>query len=281
MPGKIEKIISRVWSSYYLAINKFFEIDGAQRAGAFAFYAFFALFPLVVILVTVASVFIDKGQAEENVISYIESYIPISGEMQRYIFDTVSGVVEARGEAGVVATLMLVWAARQFFTTLIFAANRAWGTEMYNWWQLPLKSLLLLGIMIGVVFVGIAMPRFARMAQEWLLPLQEFHFTYALWNFFIALFVVFLSLSLFYKLAPRRLTRFSEVWAAALCSTVLLRTGESLFGVYLERFATLNAVYGAFGGIMALLLWIYLSGVIIIFGACLCAAQAKTLKDQS
>jgi uncharacterized BrkB/YihY/UPF0761 family membrane protein len=45
--------------------------------------------------------------------------------------------------------------------------------------------------------------------------------------------------------------------------------------IYLKNFATLNAVYGAFGGTMALLLWIYLSGCIIIFGACLCAARAE------
>jgi len=36
-----------------------------------------------------------------------------------------------------------------------------------------------------------------------------------------------------------------------------------------------NAIYGTFGGIMALLLWIYISGCIFIFGACLCAAQAE------
>jgi len=41
------------------------------------------------------------------------------------------------------------------------------------------------------------------------------------------------------------------------------------------NFATLNAVYGVFGGIMALLLWIYISGGIFIFGACLCAAQSE------
>jgi Ca2+-transporting ATPase len=45
--------------------------------------------------------------------------------------------------------------------------------------------------------------------------------------------------------------------------------------IYLKNFATLNAVYGAFGGTMALLLWIYLSGCIIIFGACLCAARTE------
>jgi Ca2+-transporting ATPase len=54
-----------------------------------------------------------------------------------------------------------------------------------------------------------------------------------------------------------------------------LQAAESLFVIYLKDFATLNAVYGGLGGIMALLLWIYLSGCILIFGTCLCAAQAE------
>jgi uncharacterized BrkB/YihY/UPF0761 family membrane protein len=51
--------------------------------------------------------------------------------------------------------------------------------------------------------------------------------------------------------------------------------GESLFVIYLQDFATLNAVYGAFGGIIALLLWIYVSGSVFIYGACLCAGHAE------
>jgi Ca2+-transporting ATPase len=65
------------------------------------------------------------------------------------------------------------------------------------------------------------------------------------------------------------------VWVAALCASILLQAAESIFMIYLKNFATLNAVYGSFGGIMALLLWIYISGCIFIFGACLCAAQAE------
>ncbi|GJL77164.1 MAG: hypothetical protein NPINA01_01530 [Nitrospinaceae bacterium] len=281
MSGTPKKFLFRIGPSFVLAVKKFSQIDGPQRAGAFAFYAFFALFPLVILLVTFASAFIDQGQAKKQVIDYIESYIPISGEMQHYIFDTVGGVVSARGEAGVIAILMLVWATIKFFTTLIFSTNRAWGTKVGNWWRLPLKSLSLLGIMMGAVLVGITLPTVVRMIQNWLFPFPEFHFWYGLWNFFVPLIVVFFSLSLFYKFAPRRSTKFSEVWAAALCTTVLLRMGEILFVIYLERFATLNAVYGAFGGIMALLLWIYLSGCIFIFGACLCAAQSEILENQS
>jgi len=137
---------------------------------------------------------------------------------------------------------------------------------------------VLLGITSGALLLGMAVPVLMRMAKGWLFRVDDFRFwAYGLASFFIPLLVVFFSLSLFYRLAPRRPTRFAEVWTAALCATVLLRVGESLFVIYLEDFATLNAVYGAAGGIMALLLWIYLSGCIVIFGACLCAGQAEAL----
>ena len=176
-----------------------------------------------------------------------------------------------------VAFLILVWVALQCVTTLICATNRAWGTAVYNWWRLPLKSLVLLGTTAGAVLLGMAVPVLMRMAQGWLFPVRDFRsWVYVLGGLCIPLLVVFFSLSLFYRLAPRRPTRFAEVWAAALCATVLLRAAESLFVIYLEDFATLNAVYGAFGGMMALLLWVYLSGCVFIFGACLCAGQAET-----
>jgi len=275
-PGRFGRGTRRGWAALCLAVKKFLRIDGAQWAGAFAFNAFFSLFPLMVLLVTIASSFVDRDRAGKAVIAYTEGYVPISGEMQRQIFGIIAGVIKARGQAGAVAFFILVWAALQCFTTLICATNRAWGAEAPNWWRLPLKSLLLLGITAGAALLGMAVPVLMRMAKGWFSPAHDFRsWVYSLGSFLIPLLVVFFSLSLFYKLAPRRPTRFAEVWAAALCATVLLRASESLFIIYLKDFATLNAVYGTFGGIMALLLWIYLSGCVFIFGACLCASQAE------
>ncbi len=272
----LEKKTHSIWVILCLAVKKFLFIDGAQWAGAFAFNAFFSLFPLIVIFVTIASAFIDRNEAGKVIIDYMEHYIPISGKMQSYIFDTINGVIQVRGQAGVVAFLILVWSAIQCFITLISVTNLAWGIAMYNWWRLPLKSLVLLGTTAGMVLLGMAAPVLMRMAKSWLFTGRDFHFwVYDLGSFLISLLVVFLSLSLFYKLAPRQSTRFSQVWVAALAVTVLLQAAENLFVIYLNNFATLNALYGTFGGIMALLLWIYLSGCIFIFGACLCAAQAE------
>jgi YihY family inner membrane protein len=275
-PGWLGQATRQVSAVISLAVKKFLRVDGAQWSGAFAFNAFFSLFPLIVLLVTIVSFFVDRDRAGKEVIAYMESYVPISGEIQRHIFDTIAGVIKARERAGAVAFLILVWVALQCFTTLICATNRAWGTAGYNWWRLPLKSLMLLGITGGAVLLGMTVPVLMRMAKGWLFRAHDFgSWVYGLGSFFIPLVVVFFGLSLFYRLAPRRPTRFAEVWASALCATILLRVVESLFVIYLKDFATLNALYGAFGGIMALLLWIYLSGCVFIFGACLCASQAE------
>jgi Ca2+-transporting ATPase len=273
----LRRNLCRVWTILWLAVKKFLGLDGAQWAGAFAFNAFFSLFPLMLLLVSMASFFVDRDKAGKAVMAAMESYVPISGEMQRQISGTLAGVIQAREQAGVVAFLMLVWAALQCFSTLICATNRAWGTAVQNWWRLPLKSLVLLSTTAGAVLVGMTVPVLMRMAQGWLVPRPGFHFwVYGLGSFFFPWVVVFFGLTLFYRLAPRRPTRFAEVWTGALCATALLRAVESLFVIYLEDVARLNAIYGTFGGILALLLWIYLSGCVFIFGACLCAAQAAT-----
>jgi Ca2+-transporting ATPase len=277
IPNQLEQKSHSAWVILCLAGKKFLQIDGIQWAGAFAFDAFFSLFPLLVLLVTVASFFVDQERAGTVVVTYMENYLPISAEMESHISATIAGVIEVREKAGAIAFLVLLWGALQCFTTLIIATNRAWGAVSYNWWRLPLRSLLLLSITASGALLGIIAPVLAKMTRDWLFPANYFRtWISTLGGVLIPLLVVYLSLDLFYRLAPRRPTRFAEVRAAALGATGLLLAAENLFVLYLNNFATLNAVYGTFGGIMALLLWIYLTGCIFIFGACLCAAQAES-----
>ena len=264
------------WEMLRLARKKFSKIDGEEWAGAFAFNAFFALFPLVVLSVTIASVFIDREHAGTQVIAYVETFVPIRGDMQSYIFNTISGVVKSPGQAGLIAFVMLVWAAMQFFSSLIRATNRAWGNSVNSLWRLPLKSLVFLVVMICTVLIGIVVPAFLKISENRLFAASVFSsWIYAVISYLIPSTAIFLSLSFFYKLAPRRRTRFIEVWPAALGATAVLKAAESLFILYVKYFAGLNAGYGVFGGIMALLLWIYYSGYIFIFGACVSAAHAQ------
>ncbi|NTV12328.1 MAG: YihY/virulence factor BrkB family protein [Desulfobulbaceae bacterium] len=274
MPSWLEQKSWQAKKKLSLAGIIFFRIDGVQWAGAFAFNAFFSLFPIMILLVTLTSYFVDQNSAEKAIISYMEGYLPIGAELQKLIFTTITGVIKAREKAGAIAFIILLWGALQCFTTLISATNRAWGAAMYNWWRMPLKSLLLLSITASGVLLGLLAPVLAKMTKDWLFPGDFFRsWVSALGSFVIPLVVMFCCLSLFYRLAPGRPTRLAEVWGGALVATFLLQASENLFVLYLNNFATLNAVYGTFGGIMALLLWIYFTGCIFIFGACLGAAQ--------
>lgn len=278
LAGRLTWQAHRAWTTLRSAVERFLLIDGFLWASAFAYNAFFSLFPLIVLLVTGLSFFTDRARAATVIIGHVERYVPITGPMQGYVFDTVAGVVNARGRAGVVALLLLVWVAMQCITTLVSATNLAWDAAPYDWWRLPLKSLVLFGILAVAVLLVIELQVLAAMATDWLFPAAGSHpWLRHLWTVGVPLLAGFFSLSLFYKYSPRRPTGFVEVRFAALCSTILLWVAGKLFLVYLRDFATLNALYGAFGGIMALLLWIYVSGCIFVFGACLCFARAKFL----
>jgi Ca2+-transporting ATPase len=266
----------KAWAILLLAFKRFLHIDGDQRAAAFAYYAFFSLFPIILLFVTIGSRFVERDRAVHTVIAYIESYVPLGEEMKHSVFDIISGVVKSRGEVGAVASAVLIWGGMGFFSALIQAVTRARGTEIHTWWRMPLKSLLLLTIMASALLLGVSVPVLADVARSWIPP--EFGWTstgYKLLGTALPLLVLFYGLSLFYMVAPKGLTRFSRVWSSALITALLLRLLEFLFFLYLRNFARFNAVYGALGGIMALLMWIYLSGCLVIFGGCLCVAQAE------
>ncbi|MBF0207020.1 MAG: YihY/virulence factor BrkB family protein [Oligoflexia bacterium] len=268
----------KFWKILCLTIKKFIEIEGSLQAEAFAYNAFFSLLPLIILFVTIASYFIDRERAGKDVITYMESYVPISGKMQLYVFNTIADVIKVREKVGMLALLAIIWSASRCFITLISASNHAWDAKIDSWWWPQLKSFVFLFITANAVLFGMALPVLIQMARTSLFSLNNFSsWIYSLVSFFLQFFGVFLSLCLFYKLAPHRTTRFAEVWVASLCATLLLQATETLFIIYLNNWATLNAVYGAFGGIIALLLWIYLAGCIFIFGACLSAAQSEVL----
>jgi YihY family inner membrane protein len=267
--------VMRAWQTLRRALEIFLQIDGTQRAGAFAHFAFFSLFPAIMLMVAASSVLLDRQRATREILAFIENYVPIGDDKEGYIFRTIEGVAAARGHAGVLAILLLCWGAMRFLATLIRATNRAWGVGIHNWWRLPLKSLALLVILVLSVPVGVLVTVWMKqggvdgLLQDGSLAVLRRPIT-----MLVPLALLFTGLTLFYRFAPRRSTRLDEVWFAALCTTALLAGAELLFKFYLEHFATLNAVYGALGGIIALLMWIYLSGMIVIFGACLCAAHS-------
>jgi YihY family inner membrane protein len=84
---------------------------------------------------------------------------------------------------------------------------------------------------------------------------------------------MFLGLVFLYKLAPNRLMKYSEIWLAAICATILLLLAKIVFIYFTVNITNYSVLYGTLGSIMAVLIWVYLTGVIIIYGGCISASQ--------
>ncbi len=174
--------------------------------------------------------------------------------------------------------MLLLWTSLQLFTTLVRATNRAWGEPPGSGWRLSARGLAILAVTGCAVSLGMAAAALASVWTAWLPTSAVGSGLDTLWGWVLPPVVVFGSLTAIYRLAPRRPKRVAEVWVGAALTTVLLQLAQGAFTVYLARYATLNAVYGVLGGVMALLLWIYLSGCGFVLGACVCWARVEDVR---
>ena len=266
---------------FWGAVMKYVETDGEQRAASFAYYALFALFPLILLFISIGSTFLDEASATTAVINYIGNYVPVGPDGQNVVINTIGGVAKSRRGVSSIAVLGIIWSSLGFFHALVRGVNHAWGTREYPWWKLPIKNIGMVGIVASALFIGIIAPVVMTAVQSFM---RQHHLdfgegiimaTMQSIKLLVPVAVLFYGLSMFYKFAPRRHTLFSEVWIPALTVTFLLQLLQHLFVLYVRNFSHFNKIYGTFGGVVALLMWIYLSGTIIIFGGCLCAALSE------
>ncbi len=266
---------SKGWRTIQRTRARWAEEDGDQRAAAFAYYLLLSLLPLVFLMVSAGSLFVEREDATREVIQWIKQYVPLTGEQERSVAANIHGVLEKSGEINLAAFPLLLWGALKFLRTMIRTTNRIWRSPIYNWWRLPLKSLGLLGITLSAAFLGIILPGIARLARRWIAAYLEFpNWAFNLTFNLIPWLVLFSGIIMIYRQAPSRPTKFSEVWVGALAATALIWISERLFLLYAVHFAQFNVVYGALGGLMAFLLWVYLSSCIGVLGVCICAARA-------
>ncbi len=255
------------------------EVDGDQRAAAFAYYFLLSILPLTLLLVMIATLFVEHEVATQAVVKMVDHYTPLTSEQELKAGETIRDWLNARGNISLAVLPMLLWGAMKYLRTLLRTTNRVWHAPTYNWWRLPLKSLGMLGITASAVLIGILLPAVAGLVGQDL----AIHLAFPQWVFTLLFqlipgLVLFYGLIMVYKLAPSRHIRFSEVWLGALAAAAALWLGQRLFMLYVAKLANFNALYGALGGIVAILLLLYLSSAILVFGICFCASRAEVLE---
>lgn len=281
------------WATCWRAFVKYRETDGEQRAASFAYYAFFSLLPLMVLLITIGTRFLgDQKHAAEEVFRLMAEYVQVDMGSSDQVRTTVTGFMRSRLGSGLISFVIVMWCAMRFFQALVHGINRAWGTRELSWWHVPLKNMTMTAILASALLIGILAPAIINGTEryyddhrpDW--PLMKIlgNTAFSLSRFLLPPLLLFYALLLLYKVAPRRKTTVREVWLEALWVTLALGGLGKLFVLFAGKAADFNRVYGTFGSVVALLMWIYLTGAVIILGGCFCAARSeirKGLEDQA
>jgi membrane protein len=251
-------------------VNETMSDDAQGLASQLAYYFFLALFPALLCLLAVASFFPLQNFTDDTVrllapIAPREAIAIIRQEMVK--------IAEGRnGGLLTVGLLGALWSSSSAIVAVIGAMNRAYDIdEGRPWWKVRLTAIILtiaLSILIVLAFTLIVVgPQLADALAA--------HFEFGgalLWAWKIvqwplAFLMVVVGVGLIYYFAPDAEQIWVWITPGAFVATILWLLGSLAFRFYAVNFGNYEATYGALGGVILLLLWFYLSGLVIVIGA--------------
>jgi len=261
----------------------FLEHQGTANAAAIAYYTLFSLFPLTLLLISLGSFVLNSQQAQERALAVVAGYFPAAVELVR---TNIERVLELRGTAGAIGVLGLIWSASGLFGGLSRAINRAWDVQTPRpaWAERALAAglVLLSALLFFLSLYSTPVIELVSRLSSVLLSSSPVSpsLVMNLASKILPYLLTALSFSFFYTVLPSTHVAWVEVLPGALLASFAWEVAKIGFTVYLGGFASYNLVYGSVAAVIAVLLWSYISGVIILLGAEFTVQYAKRRRQR-
>jgi membrane protein len=271
----VNKVFNPLWlyASLFKQAALAWIKDGASSMGAaLAFYSAFSLAPLLLIVMAVAGLVYGADTARKAVVRQFAELIgPVGAEAVGGLLKAASAA-ETGGIATVIGVILLLLGATSVLVELENDLDRIWEAPPRNdngLVSLVRVHVLSFGMILGIGFLLIvslvAGSAVAALSARW--DSSAFGATGLLIADFALSVVIFTVLfGMLYKWLPNVKIAWPDVWIGALTTSVLFNLGRLAIGAYLGRSATASA-YAAAGSVLVLLLWLYYSAQIFLFGA--------------
>lgn len=244
--------------------------NGLGLAAQLAYYFFFSLFPAVLVGIALAS-FFPLEHFLDRIVGALGGVVP--PDVIGIIQDQIRKISE--GNSGGILTLGLavaLWSSSAAIMGLIDALNRAYDIEEARpWWKVRLLALRLTLALAAFVLVAFALVLVGPTAAEYIARATGlgpvFAWTWKILQWPLVLILVSLSAGFVYYFAPDAEQEWVWVTPGAVLASLLWLAASLGFKYYVMHFGTYTETYGAIGGAMVLLLWFYLSGLVMLVGA--------------
>ena len=233
-----------------------------------SYYFILSLFPMLIVALALTPYFkIDQ----QFLLEKIQSYAP--GDLGDYLFDMISEVLNNKNNTiitvGIVFTL---WSASSGIYGIIIAFNNAFRVRDGRIWIVTkLISVILTALFLVGMFVALVLIVFGK--QLTYILFHKFNLDegyYNLWsvlNSSLPVLFIFLIFVFLYTMGPNLKLKAISIIPGAVFATISWIIVSNLFGYYIDHFSSYIKTYGTIGAFMAFVLWLYITGYILIIGA--------------
>ncbi|MDP9292731.1 MAG: YihY/virulence factor BrkB family protein [Verrucomicrobiota bacterium] len=254
-------------------VNEFLKDKAPRLAAALSYYTIFSIAPLMIILIAVAALVLGQKGATEQVSYQLKDLLGEAGAT------SIQTMVESanRPKAGVVAAVtgvvVLLFGASGVFGQLQDALNTIWDVKakegggflkMLKDRFLSFSMILVVGFLLLVSLVlSAAIAAVGTMFQN-MMPGMEV--VGHILNFVVSFVVISFLFAMIFKILPDAEIGWHDVWLGAIATSFLFTLGKFGLGIYLGKGAV-GSSYGAAGSLIVVLVWVYYSSMILLFGA--------------
>jgi membrane protein len=257
--------------------------DKVPRLGAaLAYYTVFSLVPLLVIIIAMIGLVFGQEAAQGYIVDQIGSLVGEQSaaaikEMLQRANHPSTGII-----ATIVAGATLLLGASGLFGQLQEALNTIWGVEPKSdrgiWGMIQDRFLSFMAVLGTGFLLLVSLVLSAALAAlgKWfggVLPAPEAVLQVV--NFLVSFLVITMLFAMMFKLLPDAHIAWRDVWIGAGMTALLFTIGKFAIGLYLGK-SDVGSAYGTAGSLVIILLWVYYSSQILLFGAEFTQVYANT-----
>jgi membrane protein len=265
--------------------TEFMEDNLTDWAAALTYYGLLALFPALIAMVSLIGLVGDPKSTTDSLTEIVTEIGPASAA------ETFSGPIEsiasnqsAAGFAFVAGLAVALWSASGYVGAFMRASNVIYETpEGRPFWKLrPLQLAVTLAMVVLMAILALALVLTGPVVEAVAGPIGLSGTAVDVWNIakWPAMLAIFLfMIALLYYASPNvKLRGFKWVTPGSLVAIVVWALASAAFAFYVANFGSYDKTYGTLGGLVALLVWFWISNLAILFGHQLNAERERSLE---
>ena len=276
-----------IWQILREALAEFSRENVARLGAALAYYTLFALAPLLVVAIGVAGMVFGAEAARGEVVAQIDGLLGREGAEAIQSMLISANPPNRSIPATIIGLVTLFLGATSAFAALQGALNEVWNAREKK--RGAIKGfirgrLLSFGLVVGIGFLLlVSLALSAILAAVGNLMSSRLPGGATVWmilNFLISFGFTTVLFAMIYKILPDVKLAWRDVWIGGIITSLFFTIGKSLIGLYLGHSA-IGSGFGAAGSIIIILIWVYYSSQVVLFGAEVTQVYVRRLRPRS